>query len=551
MRPSLFSSLPNQNRTLSWSARSARNGITLILLCLGIATASAELKVANIFGNHMILQRDRPLPIWGTSTPGDSVTVSFAGQKVTTKADAQGAWTTTLQPLAASKEAREMRIDSETEKNSQKISDVLVGDVWICGGQSNMGLYLKESFDAEAAIAAADRPQIRLRPVPPNRGTLPVPDLAPSDWAVCTPEKAADFAAVAYHFGRALQEKVGVPIGLIEFDRGATGIEGWVPLAGLAAMPGELTRKLHETAASWDPHQPLGKRAFTDTFTRIREWIPLAQKALANGTAPPPEPLVPAPSLTVPGPTELFNGTVHPLVPFAIKGVIWYQGESNPGEGPEYEQKMTAMIRGWRAAWGQGNFPFYWVQLANEGSPARTPDQDVASRYVPVREAQRRVLKEPATGMVVAIDLGEDANGHPRNKRDVGQRLALWALARDYGKDNPFSGPLYTEHQIEKDRIVISFDHIGSGLMVGNKEGADGRSPILETPDAPLGHFSLCGDDNIWHWAEARIVGDKVEVRSDNVPAPKQVRYAYTMNPKGPKLYNRHGLPASPFSSSW
>lgn len=528
-----------------------RGIIALAAFSFGVFSASAELKLASVFGDNMVLQRDAPLPMWGTADPGEKIRINFGGQEATAAADADGRWKTTLKPLAASAEARSMTITSQPGNGQQEIGNILVGDVWLCGGQSNMGLHLNESFDAEAAIAAANRPEIRLLAAPPVRAAVPAEALAGGNWMVCEPETAAGFAAVAYHFGRELHEKVGIPIGLIEFDRGATGIEGWIPLSGLAAMPEELTQELYHSAASWDPNHEIGKKAFVTALQEIREWIPSAQAALAAGTAFPPEPLVPAPSPTVPGPSELFNGTVNPLVPLAIKGAIWYQGESNPGEGPQYELKMTAMIRGWRQVWDQGDFPFYWVQLANEGNPARTPDEDVASRYVPVREAQRRVLKEPKTGMVVAIDLGEDANGHPRNKMEVGERLALWALAKDYDQTNPFSGPLYKEHHIKADRVIVSFDHVGGGLMVGNKEGPDGRSPVRETPDAPLGHFSLCGEDNVWHWAEAKITGDTVEVRSENVPEPKQIRYAYTMNPKGPKLYNRDGLPASPFSSTW
>jgi sialate O-acetylesterase len=244
------------------------------------------------------------------------------------------------------------------------------------------------------------------------------------------------------------------------------------------------------------------------------------------------------------GPTVIYNGTIHPLIPYAIRGVVWYQGESNPGEGRIYEAKMKAAITGWRKAWGRGDFPFYLVQLANEGKPVEQPAEEQSFRYVPVREAQRRAAQLPNTGLVVAIDLGEDANGHPRNKKDLGERAALWALAKTYNQPVPYSGPLFRDARIEGDRVIITFDHAESGLMIADKDGLD---PVREIKDAALKHFSIAGPDGQWHWAEARIVGQTVEVRSDRVPKPVAVRYADSLNPKGPKLYNRAGLPASPF----
>ena len=285
--------------------------------------------------------------------------------------------------------------------------------------------------------------------------------------------------------------------------------------------------------------------AHDEAFAKIAAWVPAAKAALAAGKPVPPEPLLPAPSTRYrTGPTTVFNGTFHPLVPYAIRGAIWYQGEFNSGEGETYQQKLQAMITGWRRVWGQRDFPFYLVQLANEGNTVNEPDEEANYRYVPTREAQRRALALPHTGLAVAIDLGEDTQGHPRNKQDVGERLALWALAKDYGVRVPFSGPLYRSCRRDGDRMIVSFDYADSGLMVADK---DGLAPVAEVPGGLMKQFSVQGQDGKWHWADARIEGHAVVVRSEHVPAPVAVRYASSLNPKGPKLYNRDGLPASPF----
>lgn len=514
------------------------------LFLLVAATAGAKPKTATIFGDNMVLQRDRPVPVWGWADPGEEIIVAFAGQTKSTRADAHGAWRITLDPLPASAEPRTLSVQSKAEPQPSKIENVLVGEVWLCGGQSNMGLALRDCFRAPEEIAAANDPQFRFIAVPANGAAVPSADIGRAKWRASTPETAADFAGTAYFFGRSLRQHLKVPVGLIEFDRGATGIEGWVPLAAYESAKEPALQAMYREAAGWNPQSEIGRKAHLDAFARIEAWLPAAKAALAAGQHVPPEPLLPAPSRQVPGPSTTFNGTIHPLTPYAIRGAVWYQGESNPGEGEIYEQKMKAMITGWRTAWGQGDFPFYFVQLANEGNTVIQPMEEENFRYVPVREAQRRALALPNTGMVVAIDLGEDASGHPRNKRDVGDRLALWVRARQHGEKVPYCGPLYRECRRDGDTMIISFDHAGSGLMVADKDGLD---PVKEISGGVMKQFSIQGADGKWHWADARIVGKTVVVRSDKVPSPVAVRYAYSLNPKGPKLYNRDGLPASPF----
>jgi len=521
----------------------------LIALAFLLAVSNstwANVRLASPFTDNMVLQRERLVPIWGWAEPGEAITVSFGAQKKTATTGADGKWMIKLDALKSSSEPADLTISGA---DTIVIRNVLVGEVWLCGGQSNMGLALRDVFNAPQEIAAADYPQIRFLAAPVVGKLLPADNLAGGNWRICSPQTAAGFSGTAYFFGRALHRALKVPIGLIEFDRGATGIECWVPLEAYQASNSPALQQIARTVDSWNPQSSIGRKAHEEAFKAIAAWVPLARQALQEHRAVPPQPLLPAPDPQRANPCETFNGTIHPLIPYAVRGAAWYQGESNPGEGAIYELKMKAMITGWRRAWGQGDFPFYYVQLANEGLPNQDPDEDATFRYVPVREAQRRVLAVKNTGMVVAIDLGEDANGHPRNKQDVGERLAQWALAKDYKQSVPFSGPLYRGHRIAGDSMILSFDNVGGGLMIGDKNGLE---PVQEVKDTALKYFAIAGADGKWHWGEARIVGATVVVRSPQVPVPVKLRYAYSMNPKGPKLYNREGLPASPFrTDNW
>lgn len=525
----------NPVRLLSWRY------YLLLLLCFALPGWSA-IRFARLFSDNMVMQREQPVPVWGWTDAGRAVTVSFAGQRKTATAGADGKWMVMLEPLTVSRTPLEMTASDGAE--TVTVTNILVGEVWLCGGQSNMGLTLRNVFNAPQEIAAADYPQFRFIAGFVRTSLLPAPDLQGGSWKICTPETAADFAGTAYFFGRSMFKALDVPIGLIEFDVGATGIEGWAPLEGYQTAREPEMQAIYREVSSWNPQSEIGRQAFEAAFAKIKDWLPLARQALAAGKAVPPEPLLPAPKPHQANPCQIFNGTVSPLIPCAMRGAVWYQGESNPGEGKIYYQKMKAMINGWRQLWGRGDFPFFYVQLPNEEKPTTEPMLDENYRYVPVREAQRRVLELPNTGMVVGIDIGEDLNGHPRNKKDVGERLALWARAKVYGQQVPCCGPLYRAFRIEGDRVIVSFDAVGTGLMVGDKNGME---PVYEVKGGKLGHFAIAGADGKWYWGDATIVGDTVVVRSDKVPQPVKVRYAYSMNPKGNKLYNREGLPASPF----
>jgi sialate O-acetylesterase len=533
------------NRMRHSITRFALVAIAIVVMLGGLApSVQAEVKLASIFADNLVLQRDTDVPVWGTATPSETVTVLFAGQETSGKAGDDGRWMVKLAPMPANAEPAELTAREGSGSSSVTLKNLLVGEVWLCGGQSNMALQLRDAFNAKEESAAANYPAIRFVTVPAAAHGRPTDQPARAKWHVCTPESAADFAAVAYFFGRSVHREVGVPVGLIETAIGSTGIEGWAPLEGYKIATEPALQATYREVASWDPASELGKQAHAEAFAKIHAWLPQAKAALAEGKPVPPQPLLPAPPKYRNGPTTIYNGTIRPLVPYAIRGAIWYQGEANPGEGESYELNMKALVTGWRAVWGRDDFPFYYVQLANEGKAVERPDEEQNFRYVPVREAQRRSLKLPNSGMAVAIDLGEDANGHPRNKKDVGERLALWALAKTYGKDVPYSGPLYRSVQIDGDRAIISFDHVGKGLMIGDK---DGLEPVREIKGGELKHFSIRGEDGSWRWAEAKIVGDTVVVRSERVTRPVAVRYADSMNPKGNKLYNREGLPASPF----
>ena len=329
---------------------------------------------------------------------------------------------------------------------------------------------------------------------------------------------------------------------MIDASWGGSRIEEWTPPVGFKLVP-EL-ENITQIVESWDPTTEVGQKSWTEFFSQLKKWLPRAEKALAERKPLPMIPKQPGPELSNQEPTKLYNGMIHPFIPYAIRGVIWYQGENNGWEEDSYFHKMKAVILGWRQLWGLGDFPFYYVQLANHREPNKDPAGEDSAGWSRVREAQRKSLSIANTGMAVTIDIGEAIYLHPKNKQDVGKRLALWALAKDYKKNLVYSGPLYKNHKAEGNKIIIHFDHVGSGLMVGEKKGL---APVAEIKGWTLKQFAISGDDKKWFWADARIIGDKVVVSSDKVKKPVHVRYAYSMNPEGCNLYNKEGLPASPF----
>jgi len=445
---------------------------SVMVLAAG-AVARADVKLPSVLAAHMVLQQGMPVPVWGWAEPGEAVTVTFAGQTKTAKADDAGNWRVTLDKLRASAEPRTMTVKG---KNEITLEDILVGEVWIASGQSNMERWVCVTKDAGKEIAEAAYPNIRLFLVPHVVSSEPQKDVA-ATWVACNSETIQKFSAVAYYFGREIHREGKVPVGLIATSRTMTRIEPWMPEPPDPVKP------------PWDPIKG-----------------------------------------DYQNPCVLYNGMVHPLIPFAFRGALWYQGESNvlQKDGMEYLDKQKALIEGWRKAWGQGDFPFYFVQIAPLG---RWYEQ---GELPALWEAQTATLAVPNTGMVVIHDtVGGDINNiHPADKQTVGKRLSLWALAKVYGRDITYSGPLYKDMKIDGDKIRLMFDHAGGGLVA-----SDGQ---------PLTHFTIAGDDKNFVPAKAEVEGSQIVVSAEGVAAPKAVRFAWEKSAR-PNLANKEGLPASPF----
>jgi sialate O-acetylesterase len=479
--------------------------LVLVLSSLGTARDSrAELKLHALFSDGMVLQSDFACPVWGTVEPGEELSVSIAGQKKTTKAGADGKWSLKLDPLKAGG-PHELVVAG---RNSVTVHDVLVGEVWICSGQSNMEWVVNNSNNPAEEKAAATFPKIRHYLVPKRMETAPVSDVGGS-WKICSPESVGGFTAVGYFFGRELHQKLNVPVGLIHTSWGGTAAEVWTSKRVI-----DSTEGLKPMAESY----PKKLEAYEKQVASNAE---AAAKAKAENK-PGPKGIHP----TVPA--LLYNGMIANIIPYGIRGAVWYQGESNASRAKEYQTLFPAMIKNWREDWGQGDFPFGFVQLAN--FMARK-EQPADSAWAELREAQTMTLALPKTGMAVIIDIGDAKDIHPRNKQDVGKRLALWAQSQVYGKDIVYSGPLFESLKVDGGKARVSFKHAGGGLVAkGDK----------------LSGFAVAGEDRVFVWADATIDGNAVVVSSDKVQKPVAVRYAWADNPEC-NLYNKEGLPASPF----
>lgn len=633
--------------------------LALAAIFLGSLVCKADVSVADVFSDNMVLQRNIDLSVWGTADAGERLSVSFNGQKVKTKANKNGKWSIILKPMKAGGPLN-MVIRG---KNEIILENILIGDVWVCSGQSNMEWKVSQSSNADKEIQNANYPNIRLFTVPKKISTVPLEEIPNASWQICTPESAASFSAVGYFFGRDLQQEIDVPIGLINTSWGATQVETWTSKASITKLPKyedfgkridnydpdklktkikesllkavgkfpekeqgmnkkwmlpntdrsswktmilptfwnnagykymngivwfsidiELNEedlngnallhlgKIDDSDITWVNGKKVGQmkwghdteRIYTvpasnlkagknnisirvespgwdggfgstsdKMFLQLRqrsiglsgEWKFKIDKVLLNIKDSPND----VPSL-------LYNGMISPLIPYGIKGALWYQGEGNTRRAKEYELTFANMISNWREDWQQGDFPFLFVQLANFKRPASIPGDD---DWAELRESQTKTLKLPNTGMAVIIDIGEAHNIHPHNKQDVGKRLMLSALKVAYGKDIVHSGPLYKSMKIEGKKAIISFEHIGSGLMVKNKHGY-------------INEFEIAGADKKFYWAKAKLEGNKVVVWSDKVTDPVAVRLGWSSNPQEFNLYNKEGLPASPFrTDTW
>lgn len=644
--------------------------LATVLLFPLVSAPAADLKLSALFTDHMVLQRDIAVPVWGWTNPGEEVAVEFAGQKKTTRADGEGKWQVKLDPLTTSAESRELKAGSLV------LHDVLVGDVWLCTGQSNMGMSVRESANAEQETSHAQFPELRLFSVAQNPTLKPVADVK-GQWSRCSPETVGPFSAAAYYFGRELHRELKVPVGLLHSSVGGTQAEAWTRLDVLKPVPALAGRADEEIAqilaqeddnksflsrrSAWEekngvtpPPISEGARNWADPSLDTTDWKPvtlparwalLGEKsggvfwvrkevtlpesaagkpfslslnwvseqydtAFFNGTEigkasnTPPGYYNVQRSYKVPGEavkagrnviavrvvsatqhaglwqwgnamglpvtvrgsvndqwvmkrestfpplteevlkarpkvnniafrnvsSALYNGMIAPLIPFGIKGAIWYQGESNVPRHREYKELLTLMINDWRKQWGLGDFPFIIQQLVNNGPPAKEANRLAGWAFL--REAQTQVASSvPNCGMAVGIELGDPLTIHPPNKQDVGRRLALVAMEKVYAKPLESSGPRFEAMQVEGGSIRVKFTH------------AEG----LAAKGGPPQNFAIAGADYNFVWAQAKIEGDTVVASSPQVPQPVAVRYAWADNPAGCNLYNANGLPAAPF----
>jgi len=510
----------------------------LAMAVVSSTVALADVKLSAVFGSNMVLQRDMPVPVWGEADPDERVTVTFGTQRERTAADADGKWRVVLRSMPASAEGRELVVEGT---NRIVFKNVLVGEVWVCSGQSNMEWTVGGAMDRDRETKAANFPLIRhikvnKRPSDRHETTFS------GSWAVCSPRTVSGFTAAGYFFGREIHRKLDVPVGLVNSSWGGTRIEPWTPLVGFKMITAGGFGKIIDRIEQADPRSEAGRAHYRKAIAEYRTWLDKAEASVDRGVAPPSPPSMPSLGRSHQDPTRLYRGMISPLIGFAIRGAIWYQGESNGGESMSYYHKKHALVKGWREAWGQGDFPFYWVQLANFRGDNKRPEG--GDGFAKVRDAERKALDIPNTGMAVIIDIGETNNIHPKNKQDVGIRLAQWAFAGPYGLDVVPSGPLYKRHAVEGGAVRVWFDNVGKGLMTGEKKGLE---PTREVRGAKLQRFAVAGGDRKWVWAEARIDGDTVVVSSPEVRDPMAVRYAFSGNPLGANLYNREGIPASPF----
>ena len=455
----------------------------IVGMVLGLALAAAapevwaEVKLPKILGDNMVLQQQTEVRIWGWADPEEEVTVQFQDQKASTKADAQGRW---LVKLRTPEAGGPYELAVAGKNNRLTLRNVLVGEVWVGSGQSNMEWPVSRSDNAQEEIAAAKYPKIRLFSVAHKISDKPLDDCKGA-WVECSPETVPGFSAVAYFFGRHLHKELGVPVGLINSSWGGTICEAWTSREALQAD--EDFKPILDRGKQFNPKNPNQ-------------------------------------------PSVLFNAMIHPILPFVIRGALWYQGESNVGRAAQYKKLFPTMIQDWRKAWQVGDFPFYYVQLA----PFRYGEAQPEC-LAELWEAQLQTLRLPNTGMAVITDIGNIKDIHPTNKQEVGRRLALWALAKIHGKQVVYSGPLYESAVVEGNKIRIKFQHADDGLVCKGDR---------------LTHFTIAGEDKKFVPAEAVIDGSTVVVSSPQVDKPVAVRFGWEDTAE-PNLFNKAGLPASPF----
>jgi len=491
-----------------------------------------QVLLAPPFSDHAVLQSGRPVPVWGSAGPGDAVAVTFRGQTERTVAGRDGRWSVTLEPLAPSSDPADLVVAGQ---GTVTVHDVVVGEVWLCSGQSNMEYTVNNGGstyrvdNAEAEMAAANYPLIRQLRVEHAVAASPATNARTGGWQAASPKTVGEFTAVGYFFARDIHRALGVPVGIILSSWGGTTIESWMSDAARAStsVAGTLDARWKEAMGEWPPERVARYPADMAAWQKAE-----AEAEAAHRKNPIPWPQPPASDDSPARPGGLFNAMIAPLEPCAMRGILWYQGESNVGHAAEYAELLNTLIRSWRAGLGQGDLPFYFVQLASFGDRSELTDRGWAR----LREAQAQVLGAPATGMAVAIDNAKPENVHPTNKQDVGTRLALVAKARVYGLPVECSGPVFAGEMREGKALRVRFTSAG---------------PRLVARGGALKALEIAGKDRVFHPAAAEIDGDTLLVSSPEVGEPAAVRYAWINAPEA-SLYNDAGLPAAPFrSDNW
>ncbi len=539
--------------------------IFLLVLFLHLSPFRADVSLPAIFGNHMVLQQEGKIPVWGWASPGESVKVAVGTSQAETQTAADGTWRVELPPLPTTSAPMTMTV---TGKNSIRIEDVLVGEVWLASGQSNMSFALSWEPNAKELIAQANHPMMRVYEVENHPGIRPK-KRNPGHWVVVTPESARNDSAVAYFFGRELQQKLNRPVGLIEASWGGTPIETWMSHEALEKIPQRAAAlaQIDKEAAAFPQEPAEQEKAMNDwrarlsdwetTFQRpfeaaIKKWQADVEAAKASHQAPPREPDRPQGRPKNPDGQEgdcttLFNGMINSLIPYAIKGAIWYQGEANTNmDERAYRALLGTMISDWRGRWNEGDFPFLIVGLANIDARLPVPSDN---GWAEVRGAQADLAATmPNVGLAEAIDLGTTHNIHPPDKIDIGKRLGACAMHIAYGRDVTFAGPRFESMAIEGNKIRIKFTSVGSGIVLAASpyvcSEPPNDNPALSTTE-PLG-FEIAGADKKWAVAQAKIEGNDLVAWTEQIASPVAVRYAWSQNPPV-NLYNKEGFPAVPF----
>ena len=496
--------------------------ITLLTSLCTHSLCQAAVRLPGFFGDHMVLQQESEIPLWGWCDPGEDISVTLGKAEATTTGDSSGTWRVTLPAMRASTEPFTLRVEGT---NTIEINDILIGEVWLCSGQSNMEWTVDRSTNHDAEIAAADYPLIRHIKIAKRSSTTPLDDIE-ADWTVCSPKVAGSYTAAGYFMARTLHKELDVPIGLINSSWGGTRVEPWTPPIGFQNVP--KLQDIYQSVLDRTPGTEQYARKLQNFMNANAAWTQQAKAALADKKSVKPSPTYPEqlkPFTSHQDPTMLYNGMIHALVGFPIRGAIWYQGESNHTEGMLYFEKKKALIEGWRSLWGLGNFPFYYVQIA----PFQygTENGEILARFW---EAQAAVQQLPNTGMVVINDIATLDNIHPPNKQDVGNRLAMLALKNNYGRiDIVADSPEVDSLQLAGENLVVTFKNTGGGLATRDKQ-------------APT-HFEIIGPGTPeFVPATAVIDGDTVILAADGIDAPKAFRFAWNKSAE-PNLTGGTGLP--------